>query len=119
MSNTEKLNRLLQILTILITVGLGAVVFFVLPNVKEVALGLKVELSWLVQVSLGFSDFIISWWFLAVPAVALCITILSVAPVESPETTAAWGIVLALLLIPTTLAVSALPNLIFIFQSAP
>ncbi len=50
----------------------GAMVF-VLPQFKEIFMGMRVELPLITQLLLASSDFMVYWWFVALPAViAIC-----------------------------------------------
>jgi type IV pilus assembly protein PilC len=46
-----------------------ALVMFVLPQFKEIFLGMKVELPWATEALLATSDFMVTWWFVVIPAV--------------------------------------------------
>ncbi|MBF0502631.1 MAG: type II secretion system inner membrane protein GspF [Candidatus Riflebacteria bacterium] len=44
-----------------------ALVMFVLPQFKEIFMGMKVELPIATQILLGTSDFMVNWWFVVLP----------------------------------------------------
>jgi type IV pilus assembly protein PilC len=46
-----------------------ALVMFVLPQFKEIFLGMKVELPWVTTALLASSDFMVTWWFIIVPGI--------------------------------------------------
>ena len=46
-----------------------ALVMFVLPQFKEIFLGMKVELPWATSALLATSDFMVTWWFVVVPGI--------------------------------------------------
>ncbi|MBU1106415.1 MAG: type II secretion system inner membrane protein GspF [Candidatus Riflebacteria bacterium] len=46
-----------------------ALVLFVLPQFKEIFMGMNVELPLATQILLGTSDFMINWWFIVIPAI--------------------------------------------------
>lgn len=48
-----------------------ALVMFVLPQFKEIFLGMNIELPMATQVLLAVSDFMVSWWFIVIPALVL------------------------------------------------
>ncbi len=48
-----------------------ALVMFVLPQFKEIFLGMNIELPMATQVLLAVSDFMVGWWFIVIPALVL------------------------------------------------
>ncbi len=48
-----------------------ALVMFVLPQFKEIFLGMNIELPMATQILLAVSDFMVSWWFIVIPALVL------------------------------------------------
>ncbi|MBQ2593416.1 MAG: type II secretion system inner membrane protein GspF [Candidatus Riflebacteria bacterium] len=48
-----------------------ALVMFVLPQFKEIFLGMNIELPWATQFLLSLSDFMVGWWFVVLPAIFL------------------------------------------------
>jgi type IV pilus assembly protein PilC len=48
-----------------------ALVMFVLPQFKEIFLGMNIELPWATQFLLSLSDFMVGWWFVVLPAIVL------------------------------------------------
>ncbi len=46
-----------------------ALVMFVLPQFKEIFMGMKVDLPLATQLLLGLSDFMVSWWFVVLPVI--------------------------------------------------
>ena len=48
-----------------------ALVMFVLPQFKEIFLGMNIELPWATQFLLSLSDFMVGWWFVVLPGIVL------------------------------------------------
>ena len=48
-----------------------ALVMFVLPQFKEIFLGMNIELPWATQFLLNLSDFMVGWWFVVLPGIVL------------------------------------------------
>ena len=48
-----------------------ALVMFVLPQFKEIFLGMNIELPWATQFLLSLSDFMVGWWFVVIPGLVL------------------------------------------------
>ena len=48
-----------------------ALVMFVLPQFKEIFLGMNIELPWATQFLLSLSDFMVGWWFVVIPGIIL------------------------------------------------
>ncbi len=48
-----------------------ALVMFVLPQFKEIFLGMNIELPWATQFLLSLSDFMVGWWFVVIPGIVL------------------------------------------------
>lgn len=46
-----------------------ALVVFVLPQFKEIFMGMNIKLPLATRILLGSSDFLIAWWFLLIPAI--------------------------------------------------
>lgn len=48
-----------------------ALVMFVLPQFKEIFMGMNIELPLATQILLALSDFMVGWWFIIIPAIIL------------------------------------------------
>ena len=48
-----------------------ALVMFVLPQFKEIFLGMNIELPMATQLLLSLSDFMVGWWFVVIPGIIL------------------------------------------------
>lgn len=48
-----------------------ALVMFVLPQFKDIFMGMNIELPMATQLLLGLSDFMVDWWFFVIPAILL------------------------------------------------